>query len=225
MENIIALVYDCDITLTPKYMQAPLLAKYGLDEEAFWNETGDMKRKEKDENRGMQAESAYLHLIIEGAREGGRFEGLTETVLKELGTKLEFYPGIPKFFETIKKEFEEELRYKAAGIKVEHYVVSSGLADMLRTSKIAPYMRHMEACEFFYDKKGKPIGVSNIMTPTEKTRLFYQIKKGVYNDRFINVDARVKSKEIIRVRPENMIYFGDGASDVPIMAVLKDHGG
>ena len=228
VQNIIAMLYDFDLTLSPHYMQKPIFEdprfSANITQEAFWKANDLLITQQKDAGKRIHKDTAYLELIRRMVQPGQPLEGLTDTVLHELGSKITYFPGIPEFFDNIREDIESEPVYKQAEIKIEHYVVSTGLLAMIEGSAVAPYMEHIEACEFFYDSFLVPIGVSVALTHLQKTEVPFKINKGVYQNPSIDVNDSMPY-ELRRVPFKNMIYFGDGPSDVPCMSVIKSGGG
>ncbi len=224
VQNVIAIVYDCDITLSPHYMQRPLFQAAGIEDRAFWAEKDELVRRHAASGKLVQPDTAYLFLLLEYMKPGRPLEHVTEQALREAGNKLEFYPGIPEFFPNINNAVVANPQFVRYGVTVEHYVVSSGLAEMLRGSELALHLKAIEACEFFYDAAGKPIGIANAITHTQKSEALFKINKGAYHDPKIDVNAQMPESSR-RVPFSNMIYIGDGPSDVPCMSVVKKAGG
>ena len=250
--NVIALIWDFDKTLTPDYMQTPLFEHYGVDKEEFWEEVNGLKGYYT--HRGLEIvspDTLYLNHILTYVREG-RLEGLSNEVLRELGAKIEFYPGIPQFLEAIKR-IAERPEYKHEGIKIEHYVVSTGLRQMILGSKVAPYVDGVWACEFVSEvappgflkgpvrdnialddispedvrKKwsSEPVvDIGYVIDNTTKTRAVFEINKGANVEPSISVNAYIRHEDR-RVPFKNMIYVADGPSDVPVFSVVKGNGG
>ena len=153
-QNVIALIWDFDKTLIPGNMQAPLFKKYGVDEAAFWREVQQLEEYYRRRGIRVNKETVYLNHVLTYVREGV-FKGLNNRLLKELGKELAFYPGLPEFFPKIKAIIEEDARYKKFDIKVEHYIVSTGFAAMIRGSAIARYVDGIWGCEFI-EEPAKP---------------------------------------------------------------------
>jgi hypothetical protein len=236
-QNIIAIVWDFDKTLIPYYMQKPLFEEYGVNEEKFWNEEVN-KLPELYKNLGvsLSPDTAYLNHILSYVREG-IFSNLTNTKLRELGGRLDFFPGMPEFFEESKQLLNQKEEYKKFDLKLEHYIVSTGLTEMIRGSKISPYVDGIWGCEFIEDffvlkngslvkqAQGQISSIAYQIDNTTKTRALFEINKGVnVHPDDINVN-QMMPEEVRRVPFENMIYIADGPSDVPAFSVMKKNGG
>jgi hypothetical protein len=165
--------------------------------------------------------------------------GLSNKVLRECGADIKFYPGLPKFFEASRAWVQAKPEYVKHEIQLEHYVVSTGLAEMVRGSALAPYIDAVWACEFvenplqpgFMKQNEFPmeaaaeiaqIGV--MIDNTTKTRAIFEINKGTNKNAAIDVNAKV-TPEDRRIPLQNMIYIADGPSDVPCFSVVKKGGG
>ncbi len=153
-QNIIALIWDFDKTLIPGNMQAPLFQKFGVEESVFWREVRQLEAYYRKQGIRVNKETVYLNHVLTYVREG-IFKGLNNRMLEELGKELTFYPGLPEFFPKIKSIIEEDDRYKTFDIKLEHYIVSTGFAAMIRGSAIAQYVDGIWGCEFI-EEPAKP---------------------------------------------------------------------
>lgn len=226
-QTIIAMVWDFDKTLIPGYMQAPLFARFGVNEAAFWQEVN--KLPEHYKKRGVEqisTEVLYLNHILEYVRDG-RFAGLTNALLKELGAELDLYGGLPALFNDLRKLLENNDQYQHHGLTLEHYVVSTGLTQMIRGSKIAPYLDGVWGCELFeaIDSDDQTLTqLGYVLDNTTKTRAVFEINKGTNKVPEIDVNAQI-AEEDRRIPVQNMIYIADGPSDVPVFSVIKKLGG
>jgi len=233
-QNVIAIVWDFDFTLTPRNMQEPLFAAYDVDEKKFWKEVNALPEYYKKAGVRVSEETAYLWHIISYVQ-AGKFPDLTNQKLRELGEKIEFYPGLPEFFLDV-QQWLEKSPYAENDLKIEHYIVSSGLTEMIRGSKIAPYISGVWASEFIEVPAGPdedfskiprsgPISqVGYIIDHTTKTRALFEINKGVNMLKGISVNDSIP-EDARRVPFKNMIYVGDGPSDIPCFSVVRKHGG
>lgn len=225
-QTTIALVWDFDKTLIPGYMQRPLFDHYGVDEKKFWAEVNslpDMYRARGCEQ--ISTEVLYLNHILDYVADG-RFEGLTNQRLRELGGKLEFYPGLPTFFAELKALLKEQNQYVHHGLELEHYVVSTGLTQMIKGSAIADHLDGIWGCELLESldsENGVVSQLGYVLDNTTKTRALFEINKGS-NKNKIDVNATM-SLEDRRIPFQNMIYIADGPSDVPVFSVTNQSGG
>ena len=240
LQNIIACIWDFDKTLIPGYMQAPLFEKYRVDPQKFWQEVQALPEYYKRDGMSLVAsDTVYLNHILTYTREG-IFRGLNNDTLRELGAKLTFYPGLPEFFNEVKKFVATNPKYSQHEIRVEHYIVSTGLRQMILGSKIAPYIDGVWGCEFvenppppgYLEKTSiPPKGSSRIISQiayvldnTTKTRSVFEINKGTNKIPDIGVDAKIPDEDC-RVPFQNMIYVADGPSDIPVFSIINQFGG
>ncbi len=228
MANIIAVVWDFDKTLVDGYMQDPIFKKFNVDPHEFWAEVNSLPEKYKTE-QGVKVnpDTIYLNHFINCVR-NGKFPGLNNALLKDLGASLKFYDGIPEIFKKTKELIEKEPSYSEFGIKVEHYIVSTGMTQIIRGSSIMPYVDGVWGCELIeaLDKDGSPI-ISEIgytIDNTSKTRALFEINKGIPQRPEVNVNSKM-SEELRRVHFHNMIYIADGPSDIPAFSLINKNGG
>ena len=228
MANIIALVWDFDKTLVDGYMQDPIFEEYGVDAQEFWREVNALPQKYlKEQNVKVNPDTIYLNHMIHYVREG-KFPGLGNQKLFDFGKKLKFYKGVPEIFEATKKVVEENDTYKQFGIMVEHYVVSTGVSQIIRGSSVMKYVKQVWGCEFIEapDADGKKVisEVGSTIDNTTKTRALFEINKGVGVIDNMSVNVKVP-QEHRRVHFINMIYIADGPSDVPAFSVVNKNDG
>lgn len=241
-QNIIAIIWDFDKTLVNGYMQKPIFEKYGVNEQAFWNEVNALEAEYKKQGIRVNRDTIYLNHFITCTQQG-IFPKLNNSMLRELGRELEFYEGIPGIFEELKKTVESNKDYQTFNIQVEHYIVSTGLTEMIKGSIINDHVKGIWGCEFIEEpiksslivKEYKPkactdqeeFQISQIayaIDNTSKTRAIFEINKGANLFSEIDVNSKLDARDR-RVPFENMIYIADGPSDVPAFSVLKSNGG
>ena len=237
-QNTIACVWDFDKTLIPEYMQSPLFRRYGIDESGFWNEVNHLSEHYKKRGYKLSGEISYLNHLLTYAL-AGKMPKLNNKVLREYGADIRFYPGIPEFFKLSKKFVAERETYRKHDIQLEHYIVSTGLAEMVQGSAIAPYVDGVWGCEFienplqpgFIGQAELPIDadaeiaqIGLVIDNTTKTRALFEINKGTNKNPAIDVNASM-APEDRRIPFQNMIYIADGPSDIPSFSVVKKNGG
>ena len=235
-QNIIVMVWDCDKTLISSYMQEPLFRHFNVDGAQFWKEVNGLKAYYGRQGISVNQDTSYLNHILTYVK-AGLFKGLNNRLLREFGKELVFYPGLPEFFGEIKKLIEDDPKYKAFDIRLEHYVVSTGFAETIRGSAIAPFVEGIFGCEFIevpasvgYPQDGDSghgeiSQIACALDNTSKTRYLFEINKGSnkYPDT-IDVNSTI-AREVRRVPFENMVYVADGPSDVPAFSILNYNGG
>lgn len=227
MANIIAVIWDCDKTLIDGYMQDPIFKKYGIAARDFWKKVNAIPAEYKKKGIRVNKDTYYLNYFITCAHDG-TFPGLNNAALREFGKEQKFYPGIPEIFEKTKKMFRDDPSYSEYGIQVEHYIVSTGFAEIIRGSKLMPFVDDIWGCELLDapGPDGAPV-ISEIVYTidnTTKTRAIFEINKGIQKVEGIDVNAKIP-KELRRVQFENMIYIADGPSDIPAFSVVHQYGG
>jgi len=144
---------------------------------------------------------------------------LMRNYLNESGKHIELYPGVETWFERI-NEYGHSL-----GFEIEHYIISSGLKEIIEGTSIGKYFKEIYASEFYYDEEGKAVWPKMAVNYTNKTQFLTRIRKGVLD---ISDDVNLNKKMIEnerRISASNMIYIGDGFTDIPCMKLTKDGGG
>lgn len=216
-QRIAAVVFDFDKTLIPGHMQAPLFKQYNIKEEDFWNTAAAYRKEFQNSGRLMDRTLSYLNLMIRYAN-NGTFPGLNNSKLEELGKGIEFYPGLPGFFENLQQDVKQN---RGHNITLEYYVLTSGNRPLVMGSKIAPYLTACFGCEFVEDLEKKLIiEVALSVSYTEKTQFLFMINKGLDKD----VNEKVLPEQR-RIPFTQMVYVGDGFTDVPGFSLVKDKGG
>lgn len=203
----IALIADCDDTLAPD-TTVQLLELCGVDGKTFFRERANPLVK-----NGWDPTLAYMRGMIDLARNEGPLASLTQARIKELARRLDFYPGVPECFSQIKGEIESDARFRAAGVRVETYVISGGIAELLRASDLGNAVPYIWGCDFAYDADGVIAFPKNVISFTDKTRYLFMIQKGKIGPAFEGQPYAVNAPMTEEERPvpfENMIYLGDG---------------
>lgn len=228
MANIIAIIWDFDKTLIKGYMEDPMLQDYGIDPKIFWAEVKSLPEKYlREQNVKVNEDTIYLNHLINYAKRG-ILKGLNNAKLREYGAKLDFYKGVPEIFDETRSVIENDISYQEFGIKVEHYIVSSGLTEIIRGSKVYRYVEGVWGCEFIEvdDGEGNSIigEIGYTIDNTTKTRALFEINKGVGKADGVEVNTSLP-KEYRRVQFINMVYVADGPSDIPAFSVVNQNGG
>lgn len=226
MANIIAVIWDCDKTLIDGYMQDPIFKEFNVDGHAFWKEIDEIVVEYEKKGIRINKDTYYLNHFVHRAQDG-TFPGLDNAMLREFGKAQKFYPGVPEIFEKTKKICEDP-SYQEYGIQVEHYIVSTGFAELIRGSVLAEHVEDIWGCELVerVDCNGNNVIGEAVYTidNTTKTRAIFEINKGTPKLKEIEVNSKIP-KELRRVQFENMIYIADGPSDIPAFSVVKQNGG
>jgi hypothetical protein len=213
-KKTIALVYDFDGTLSPKPMQEyAFLPQIGVDPADFWAECTRVAREQ-------QADPliTYMHLMYRKAKERGiRID--REDLVRQ-GADVELYPGVETWFDAIASYIRQQPA--GEGVTLRHYLVSSGLTEIVEGTGIYKHFANVFASEYWFDAYDLPFP-KRVITDTGKTQYLFRINKGVEN---LGDSINSHMPEAQRPIPfANMIYFGDGETDVPSMALLKKNGG
>ena len=211
----VAIMYDFDKTLCTKDMQEyAFIPALGMSSSAFWGEVNAMTDAEEMDNI-----LAYMYKMVEKAKE--KKVPITRDTFQEMGSKVEYFDGVKTWFERINAYGEK------VGVRVEHYIVSSGIKEIIEGTEIARFFKKIYACEFMYDYNGSIQWPKFAVNYTAKTQFLFRINKGV-----LTIDSKSADK-LNRFTPENerrvpfrnMIYIGDGLTDVPCMKLVKSYGG
>jgi hypothetical protein len=237
-QNIIACIWDFDKTLIPGYMQAPLFRRHGIDEATFWAETNALVENYRKRGYKLSGEISYLNHLLTYVL-AGKFGRLNNRTLRVSGADITFYPGLPEFFNLTKTFVAEKSEYRKHEIKLEHYIVSTGLAEMIRGCAIAPHVDGIWGCEFIENplqpgflRQGEMSFLADaviaqigmVIDNTTKTRALFEINKGTNKNAAIEVNANIRAEDR-RIPFQNMIYIADGPSDIPSFSVVKGGGG
>ena len=210
---IIALLYDFDKTLCNTDMEDyTFIPSLGMTPREFWGIANNFGQKNH-----MDGLLAYMYTMIDQCKKRGI--RMDREYLVQCGNAMQLFPGVKDWFSRI-NAFGESL-----GVTVEHYVLSSGLKEIIEGSGISHEFKEIYACEFFYNEDGLATWPKLDVNFTNKTQFVYRINKGVLDvaeDRKLNDSMPDDSK---RVPFTNMIYIGDGLSDVPCMKMMQAYGG
>lgn len=227
MQNIIAIIWDFDKTLVDGYMQDPIFKEYKVKASDFWQEVNELPAKYKKEGVRINRDTIYLNHFINYVKQG-KFKGLNNAKLKSYGKQQKFYLGIPDIFKTTSELLNNDLVCKEYNIRVEHYIVSTGFAEVIRGTSIIQYVQDIWGCELIEQENEEGIReiaeIGYTIDNTTKTRALFEINKGTNINSKINVNSKLTNEQR-RVDFRNMIYIADGPSDVPAFSVIKGRGG
>ena len=210
---VLAICYDFDKTLTPDDMQAQgYIQSVGYDVRQFWEETDELAHA-----HGMDANLAYMYKMVVEA-EGNLV--LNRKALMEYGSRVKVFPGVDRWFERIRTYGKEN------GVIVEHYIISSGLQEMIEGTEMARNgaFERIYASSFYFSERGLAKWPAQVVNYTNKTQFLFRIEKGTLdvNDPAVN---DYFPPDRIRVPFRNMVYIGDSDTDIPCMKLVSANGG
>ncbi|MGM9972003.1 MAG: HAD family hydrolase [Anaeroplasmataceae bacterium] len=209
----VAFMYDFDKTLCDKDMQEySFIPNMNVTANEFWEETSKLYV-----NNEIEKILAYMYCMMKYAKRNN--VKLTREYLNECGKNINLFKGVETWFTRINRIAS------SLGLEAEHYIISSGLKEIIEGSPIAKYFQEIYSCEFHYDKNGEADFPAYVVNYTMKTQFLFRISKGAFdlNDD-VSLNSIIKEDER-RVRMKNMIYFGDGLTDIPCMRLVKENNG
>ena len=209
----IGILYDFDKTLCTTDMQEyDFIKNLGMSPDEFWGEAGRLAKQYE-----MEKILAYMLVMIRKCKEKGI--PLTEEYLRSCGEHVELYSGVATWFDRI------NAFGKSLGVNIEHYIISSGTYEIIEGTPIAKYFKKVFACRYVYGQNGEALWPAHAINYTLKTQYIYRISKGILdltNDEGVN---REQDESLRRIAYSNMIYIGDGMTDIPCMKMVKERGG
>lgn len=212
-QPVVAICYDFDKTLSPDDMQAQgYIQSVGYDVAEFWKESNELaERNEMDQNL------AYMLMMRKKA--AGKLV-FTRENLQDYGAKVRLFPGVEDWFERIRAYGAEH------GVIVEHYIISSGLKEMIEGTSVAKRgaFKKIYASSFYYDADGVAEWPAQVVNYTNKTQFLFRIEKGVLDVNDPGVNESFAPDEV-RIPFRNMVYIGDSDTDVPCMKLVNTYGG
>jgi hypothetical protein len=213
-KKIVALVYDFDGTLSPRPMQEyAFLPQIGAEAKEFWAESNRIAKE-----HGADILITYMHLLYKKAKEKGIRIDRDDLVAQ--GKAVEYFAGVEDWFDAIGEYVK--IRAESHGVILRHYLVSSGLTEIVEGTSIYDRFHNVFASEYWFEAYDVPYP-KRVITDTGKTQYLFRINKGI-EDLRVNINDHMD--EGARPIPfSNMIYFGDGDTDVPSMAVMRKNGG
>ncbi len=218
MQDAIAVVFDFDDTLTPDSTSS-YLEFLGADIKRFWS-----NNVQNLIENGWDPVPAYLYEMIKLSHSGELSKRITKDSFIRFGKNIKFYPGVTQIFSRLK-------RYAATisgNVRVEFYIISSGIGEILRATKIAKNFQDIWASDFHYAEDQSIEFPRNIVSFTDKTRYIFHVSKGVYGayaqGKPFEVNRKIPPKEL-RVPIDQIIFVGDGYTDIPCFSLVTKSGG
>jgi hypothetical protein len=215
--NKIAIIFDFDDTLAPD-STSTFLESLGIDVSDFWQ-----KKVKNLLDEDWDPIPAYLHMMIEESN-SGRIEPIKKEMIEKFGSKVSLHKGVNTIFTRLK----DYAGKKYPEINVEFYLISSGIGDLLRHTKIAKNFSDIWASDFTYDKNGLIKFPKKIVSFTDKTRYLFHISKGLVGKKYRGKPFDVNKKidnEKLKVPLDHMIFVGDGYTDIPCFSLIRKSGG
>ena len=210
---IVALIYDFDGTLSPGNMQEfGFIQAIGKKPQEFWQQSDEIAEDQDASNI-----LSYMKLMFDEARKSGI--KLRREDFKKFGQSIELFEGVTEWFKLINDYG------KSRDVKIEHYINSSGLSEMIEGSPIAKEFKRIFACSFIYNKEGEAEWPGVAVDYTAKTQFLFKINKGILSIRDNKKVNESQAEDNKRIPFPHMIYFGDGETDVPCMKIVKMFGG
>ncbi len=216
MQKLVKVVflYDFDKTLSPRNMQEfSFQDLIETNKDDWWDDVNVFAKK-----HNMDGALAMMYKLITVTRQKGIH--LTKKDIVNLGKDIEFFEGVETFFKRI-SDYAKEL-----GLDLKHYVISSGLKEIIEGTKIASNFHRIFASQFAYDDNGIPFWPSQAVNYTTKTQYIYRIRKNALDDLYnpSSVNEYIECKDDL-VPYKNFVYFGDGQTDIPCMRTVSKKGG
>lgn len=207
-----AICYDFDKTLSPDDMQAfEFIPSLGMDVDAFWNECGVLSQSNL-----MERNLTYMYLMIHKAKQKGI--PITREKFISFGKTIKLYEGVEEWFAKIDAYAAKQ------GVVIDHFIISSGLKEIIEGCSIASHFKKIYASSFYFDESGNAAWPAQAINYTNKTQFVYRIAKGVLEE----WDERVNEpmEDVVRDIPyENIVYIGDSDTDIPCMRLVTSKGG
>lgn len=208
---ILAICYDFDKTLSPDDMQAQgYIQSIDYEVSEFWKESNELAK-----NNDMDQNLAYMYMMASNARGKVLF---TKDTLYEKGSNVKLFPGVKTWFDRINEYGKNK------GVCVEHYIISSGLKEMIEGTEVADKFKKIYASSFYFDKDGVAVWPAQVVNYTNKTQFLFRIEKGVLDINDQGVNSYFQPNQY-RVPFRNMIYIGDSDTDIPCMKLVNANGG
>lgn len=207
-----AICYDFDKTLSPDDMQTfTLIPSFGIDKDEFWAASTKLAKENLMDNN-----LAWMHELIRYSEFKGR--SLKLEYFKEIGADVKLNKGVTEWFGNVNAYAEEK------GIELEHYIISSGLKEIIEGSEIAGEFKRIYASSYLYSADGVAKWPAQAINYTNKTQFIFRIAKGCLEEYDESVND-IMPDDQLRIPYENIVYIGDSATDIPCMRLVKSRGG
>lgn len=207
-----AICYDFDKTLSPDDMQTfTLIPSFGIDSAEFWREANTLAIE-----KSMDKNLAWMFNLIKYSKFKGR--SIHKSHFKDAGAEVKLYEGVLSWFERL------NAYARRRGVEIEHYIISSGLKEIIEGNPIAPYFKKIYASSYLYSADNIAEWPAQVVNYTTKTQYIYRVSKGILDESDERVNAVIPRSE--RYIPyENIVYIGDSATDIPCMKLVSSENG
>ena len=210
-QPVIAICYDFDKTLSPDDMQAQgYIQAVSYDVAKFWADSTELANR-----NDMDSNLAYMYMMV---KEAQGYIIPNRQALMDYGAKIELFPGVIQWFSRIRQYGEQQ------GVIIEHYIISSGLKEMIEGTPVANEFEKIYASSFYFNERGVAEWPAQAVNFTNKTQFLFRISKGVLDINDPGVNEYFPADKI-RVPFRNMVYIGDSNTDIPCMKLVNSYGG
>ena len=207
-----AICYDFDKTLSPDDMQAfTLIPSLEMDKSTFWTQSNDLAKENLMDNN-----LAWMYQLITLSK--AKRKSIKREYFNEVGQSVPLYKGVVEWFERVNQYAAKK------GIEVEHYIISSGLKEIIEGSKIAGEFKRIYASSYLYSPDGIAEWPAQAINYTNKTQYIFRIAKGIFEEYDERVNDSMQDEQLY-IPYENFVYIGDSATDIPCMRLVKSKGG
>ena len=207
-----AICYDFDKTLSPNDMQTfTLIPSFEIDAESFWAESDKLA-----EENLMETNLAWMYQLLNYSK--FKRKSIRKEYFREIGKDVSLYKGVEEWFDRMDKYAEKQ------GIILEHYIISSGLREIIEGSRIADKFKRIYASSYYYTPDGVAEWPAQAVNYTNKTQFIFRIAKGIFEEYDDSVNDSMPDSKLY-IPYENIVYIGDSATDIPCMRLVKSKGG
>ena len=213
-DPVMAICYDFDGTLAPGNMQEhDFFPDLKIAPKDFWKESNDLAKEHE-----VDPILAYMKLMLDKARLSGKVQ-ISKNAFRKYGRSVDLFRGVKSWFGEINEYAEKK------GVRLEHYIISSGLKEMIEGTPISKHTKAIYASSFIYDQHDVAIWPANAVNYTTKTQYLYRINKGIESVTDNQAINEFVAEEDRRIPFSRMMFIGDGSTDVPCMKLVKNQGG
>lgn len=207
-----AICYDFDKTLSPNDMQTfTLIPSFEIDAESFWEESNKLAKENL-----METNLAWMYQLLHYSK--FKRKSIRKEYFREIGKDVALYKGVEDWFDRMDKYAEKQ------GIILEHYIISSGLKEIIEGSRIADKFKRIYASSYYYTPDGVAEWPAQAVNYTNKTQFIFRIAKGIFEEYDDRVNDSMPENKLY-IPYENIVYIGDSATDIPCMRLVKSKGG